>query len=233
MDLGEGAGRGMKIGNIEHATSNTGNVQRFALTLTLSPRRGRISRSVLSQLYAGDCRLTMRKDGARLLPLPGERAGVRASVLINTNVDNFQRSEMSEQTKIKSPDHAAKDDLSAREAITYYNPMEEREADKAPLQLALIRRIFHYTKPYAAKRNWLFVLTFTRGLQLPALAWMIGRTINGPIARPGFAGHLLVCGGVFRVGAGHGGDVSFPPAVRARTGRGGRARHAPRICSAS
>ena len=26
--------------------------------------------------------------------------------------------------------------------ITYYNPMEEREADKAPLQLALIRRIF-------------------------------------------------------------------------------------------
>jgi hypothetical protein len=47
--------------------------------------------------------------------------------------------------------------------------MEEREADKAPLQWPLIRRIFHYTKPYAAKRNWLFVLTFTRGLQLPAL----------------------------------------------------------------
>ncbi|MEI9960996.1 MAG: ABC transporter ATP-binding protein [Limisphaerales bacterium] len=41
---------------------------------------------------------------------------------------------------------------------------------------------FHYTKPYAAKRNWLFVLTFTRGLQLPALAWLIGRTINGPIS---------------------------------------------------
>ena len=60
--------------------------------------------------------------------------------------------------------------------------MEEREADKAPLQMALIRRIFSYTKPYAAKRNWLFVLTFTRGLQLPALAWLIGRTINGPIA---------------------------------------------------
>lgn len=60
--------------------------------------------------------------------------------------------------------------------------MEEREADKAPLQLTLIRRIFRYTKPYAARRNWLFILTFTRGLQLPALAWLIGRTINGPIA---------------------------------------------------
>jgi ATP-binding cassette, subfamily B, bacterial len=71
---------------------------------------------------------------------------------------------------------------SAREAITFYNPMEEREADKAPLQVKLIRRIFSYTKPHAAKRNWLFALTFTRGLQLPVLAWLIGRTITGPIA---------------------------------------------------
>ncbi|MGH7977021.1 MAG: ABC transporter ATP-binding protein [Limisphaerales bacterium] len=76
----------------------------------------------------------------------------------------------------------AKGDHSAREAITYYNPMEEREADKAPLQMKLIRRIFRYTQPYAAKRNWLFMLTFLRGLQLPALAWLIGRTLNGPIS---------------------------------------------------
>ena len=95
---------------------------------------------------------------------------------------------MSEQTKNKSSNRAAKEDLSAREAITYYNPMEEREADKAPLQMKLIRRIFHYTKPYAAKRNWLFVLTFMRGLQLPALAWLIGRTITGPIAHRDLAG---------------------------------------------
>ena len=90
---------------------------------------------------------------------------------------------MSAPSDIKSSaGNVAKGDPSAREAITYYNPMEEREADKAPLQSKLIRRIFRYTKPYAAKRNWLFVLTFTRGLQLPALAWLIGRTINGPIS---------------------------------------------------
>ena len=76
----------------------------------------------------------------------------------------------------------AKGDASTRHAITYYNPDEEREADKAPLQWPLIRRIFGYTRPYAAKRNWLFLLTFTRGIQLPALAWLIGRTINGPIS---------------------------------------------------
>lgn len=90
---------------------------------------------------------------------------------------------MSERTNRKSSaTKAARDELSTREALTFYDPMEEREADKAPLQLALIRRIFRYTKPYAARRNWLFILTFTRGLQLPALAWLIGRTINGPIA---------------------------------------------------
>jgi ATP-binding cassette subfamily B protein len=81
----------------------------------------------------------------------------------------------------RQPSPVAKGDHSTREAITYYNPHEEREADKAPLQWPLIRRIFGYTRPYAAKRNWLFALTFTRGLQLPALAWLIGWTINGPI----------------------------------------------------
>ncbi len=70
----------------------------------------------------------------------------------------------------------------AREAITYFRPLEDREADRAPLSAQLIRRIFTYTRPYAARRNWLFVLTLARGLQLPALAWMIGQTINGPIA---------------------------------------------------
>ena len=83
-------------------------------------------------------------------------------------------------------------DAAMREALTYYNPLEEREADKAPLQMDLIRRILGYTRPYAAKRNWLFALTFIRGFQLPALAWLIGRTLNGPIAGrdlPGIYAH--------------------------------------------
>lgn len=83
---------------------------------------------------------------------------------------------------VKNPIHAADSNASPRASITYFHPLDDREADKAPLQLALVRRIFSYTRPYAARRNWLFVLTFLRGVQLPALAWMIGRTINGPIA---------------------------------------------------
>src|SRR5437899_7996172 len=78
-----------------------------------------------------------------------------------------------------------------REAITFYRPMEERETDSAPLSVRLIRRIFTYTRPYTARRNWLFLLTFARGLQLPALAWMIGQTINGPIAGQDLPGIYL------------------------------------------
>ncbi|HVU07687.1 MAG TPA: ABC transporter ATP-binding protein [Verrucomicrobiae bacterium] len=104
---------------------------------------------------------------------------------------------MSAQTKSSPATNIAKGDRSAREAITYYNPQEEREADRAPLQLALIRRIFAYTKPYAAKRNWLFALTFARGLQLPALAWLIGRTINGPIAGRDLTGIYEYAAGYF------------------------------------
>jgi ATP-binding cassette subfamily B protein len=69
--------------------------------------------------------------------------------------------------------------------------MEDREADHAPLNALLIRRMFTYTRPYAARRNWLFILTFARGLQLPALAWMIGQTINGPIAGRNLPGIFL------------------------------------------
>jgi ATP-binding cassette subfamily B protein len=54
--------------------------------------------------------------------------------------------------------------------------------------------MFTYTRRYAARRNWLFVLTFARGLQLPALAWMIGQTINGPIAGRNLPGIYLHAG---------------------------------------
>lgn len=84
---------------------------------------------------------------------------------------------------------------SERESITYYHGIEDREPDQAPLQMALIRRIFTYTQPYASKRNTLFLLTFTRGIQIPALAWLIGKTINGPIAgRDGRGIAINTCG---------------------------------------
>jgi len=90
-------------------------------------------------------------------------------------------------SKVASLDHS-------REAITYFRPLEDREADRAPLSAELIRRIFTYTHAHADRRNWLFFLTFARGLQLPALAWMIGRTINGPITGRDLPGIFLHTG---------------------------------------
>ncbi|HEV3027610.1 MAG TPA: ABC transporter ATP-binding protein, partial [Planctomycetota bacterium] len=72
---------------------------------------------------------------------------------------------------------------SIRRAITYYAPPDEQDKDQAPLQAVLVQRILSFTRPYAWKRNALFGLTFLRGLQLPALAWMIGYTLKGPISR--------------------------------------------------
>jgi ATP-binding cassette subfamily B protein len=94
----------------------------------------------------------------------------------------------------RKSNHRSAPDQNAREAITYFRPVEDREADWAPLSAALIGRIFTYTRPYAARRNWLFFLTFARGLQLPALAWMIGQTINGPVASRNLAGIYLHSG---------------------------------------
>jgi ATP-binding cassette subfamily B protein len=96
-----------------------------------------------------------------------------------------------------APSAAQRAPQADREAITYYSPIEDREADRAPLSLQVIQRIFSYTRRYSSRRNWLFFLTFARGLQLPALAWMIGQTINGPIASKDLQGIYLFALGYF------------------------------------
>ena len=111
---------------------------------------------------------------------------------------NAVESQKRESKRAKQPSLRRMADLdSAREAITYYRALQDREEDHAPLSLRLIKRISVYTRPYAAQRNWLFFLTFARGIQLPILAWMIGNTINGPIARrdlPGIYLHSAIYG---------------------------------------
>ncbi|MCG2679866.1 MAG: ABC transporter ATP-binding protein/permease [Kiritimatiellae bacterium] len=58
----------------------------------------------------------------------------------------------------------------------------EARTDTRPLNFGLFRRLFSYARPYAAKRNALFVMVILRSIQLPALAWTAGAIINGPIA---------------------------------------------------
>jgi ATP-binding cassette subfamily B protein len=61
---------------------------------------------------------------------------------------------------------------------------DDRETEHRPLEWGLIRRLFAYTAPYAAKRNWLGLCVVLRAIQLPLIAWSISVVINGPIKHP-------------------------------------------------
>src|SRR5688572_16114242 len=65
--------------------------------------------------------------------------------------------------------------------LTRLASREEHDADKRPLNLGLIIRLFRYTRPHARQRNMLFWLVAIRSLQLPALTWAIAAIIKGPI----------------------------------------------------
>jgi ATP-binding cassette subfamily B protein len=58
---------------------------------------------------------------------------------------------------------------------------DDREPDKRPLELRLILRLIGCMRPYAAKRNVLYLMVILRSIQLPLIAWSIGAVINGPI----------------------------------------------------
>jgi ATP-binding cassette, subfamily B, bacterial len=67
-------------------------------------------------------------------------------------------------------------------SITAPRKDDDRDPDKRPLELRLITRLIGCMRPYAAKRNWLFVMVILRSIQLPLIAWSIGAVIDGPIA---------------------------------------------------
>lgn len=71
---------------------------------------------------------------------------------------------------------------------------DEDEEQFRPLEWGLMRRLFGYTEPIAAKRNWLVILTVIRSAQLPAFSWLMAGIINGPITRhdlPALAASLV------------------------------------------
>lgn len=69
----------------------------------------------------------------------------------------------------------------SRRSLTQVDPRDQDEERQRPLEFGLIQRLLMYTRPYAAKRNWLFALVIIRSIQLPALTWIIAAVIDGPI----------------------------------------------------
>ena len=74
-------------------------------------------------------------------------------------------------------------------------PRDERETTERPLDLGLIRRMMSYTGDIRAKRNALIACVLLRGMQLPALSWILAAVIYGPISDRDFRGTLWGAGG--------------------------------------
>ena len=86
-------------------------------------------------------------------------------------------------------------------ALTQVRREDADEVNQRPLELALIWRMFRYTKPHARKRNALFALVVVRSIQLPLLAWAIGAVINGPITHHDERGVLWGAAGYLALAA--------------------------------
>jgi ATP-binding cassette subfamily B protein len=55
-------------------------------------------------------------------------------------------------------------------------------ADQRPLDFALVRRLYAYTRGHSRLRNRLALVVVLRSLQLPLVTWWTARVISGPVA---------------------------------------------------
>jgi ABC-type multidrug transport system fused ATPase/permease subunit len=68
---------------------------------------------------------------------------------------------------------------------------DDDEVTQRPLDRAIIKRLYGYTKPYAWRRNLLVLLVLIRAVQIPALGWVVGAILAGPITRKDGFGTFL------------------------------------------
>lgn len=74
---------------------------------------------------------------------------------------------------------------------------DPEEAMQRPLDRVLIRKLYELTKPYAAKRNSLLLLTIVRSIQLPMIAWGVSAILKGPIIDKDLGRAVWWTGGLF------------------------------------
>lgn len=67
----------------------------------------------------------------------------------------------------------------------------EQEAERRPLELGLLKRLFSFARPYRWKLRLLIALVIIRGCQIPLIAWTMGAVIAGPITAGDVPGIFL------------------------------------------
>ena len=58
---------------------------------------------------------------------------------------------------------------------------DEEEPDRLPLRWSTVARLLAFTSPHRLQRNTLLCLCVFRAMALPALAWLVGDIIKGPV----------------------------------------------------
>lgn len=90
-----------------------------------------------------------------------------------------------------STDSGGKQALDPRQSITCFRPQDDSEDRYAPLRFSMIKRLYRQTDPYKRERFLLLICVILRGIQLPAIAWMVGAVITGPIKGLDWSGTLI------------------------------------------
>jgi ATP-binding cassette subfamily B protein len=106
---------------------------------------------------------------------------------------NFGFGQNWRQARSTKPAPKIRHELSLARGAQPVEDEEDRRREPKTLDWRILRRLFAYTRPYAFKRNVLFVIVTVRSLQLPLLAWAVGAIIRGPVAhgdRPALWGAL-------------------------------------------
>ncbi len=94
------------------------------------------------------------------------------------------------EVEVKSLNDGVRHDLSLARADQRTRE-ENDDPAKRGFNLKVFIRLFGWTGPYRVKRNWLFFCVIARSMQIPALAWMVGAIIDGPITRGDGSATLL------------------------------------------
>src|SRR5258708_24691490 len=95
------------------------------------------------------------------------------------------------------PSKSSTGDKKTTAALIQFERDGERDMGQRPLDFTIVRRLFRYTRPYAQKRNFLYLLVVLRAIQLPMMGWIPAAIISGPIAHHNPQGTLKGVMGFF------------------------------------
>lgn len=83
--------------------------------------------------------------------------------------------------------------------ITHIDRAADREIERKPLDLKLLKRLFAFTRPYARQRNALMVFVLLLAALTTGMSWAISAVLKGPVKSGNFEGTVLGAAGFLAI----------------------------------